>query len=287
MKVGYYPGCSLESTAEGYNEATINVLETLGVDLVEIDDWNCCGSTPAHQTDHLLALGLSARNLVQAEEQGLDKMTAPCAACYNHIKQVEVEFEEHPEEINNVLEKPYKGGVSVYNLIEILVDLVGIDTIESKVKKPLRGLKVAPFYGCLLTRPAKVTNFDHPTDPQSMDRLLEALGAEVVDWGSKTDCCGASYVLTATDIVLKHSGNILKDAKAAGADVISVACPLCQLNLDSRQTEIEKQIGRNLNMPILYITELLALSLGFSKGELDLEKRLVSPKSILKKKSVI
>ncbi|KXS43725.1 MAG: heterodisulfide reductase subunit B [Candidatus Frackibacter sp. T328-2] len=287
MKLGYYPGCCMESTGQAFGKSTEKVLEALGVSLEEINDWNCCGSTPAHQADHLLSLALSARNLVQASEQGLDKITAPCAACYNHLKAAEVEFESHADEINEVLEKSHKGDVSVYNLLEVLIELVGMDKVKERVSNPLKGLKVAPFYGCLLTRPAKVTNFDHPTNPQSMDNLLEVLGADVVQWGAKTDCCGAGYSLTGTEIVLKHCGNILEEAKGVGADVIAVACPLCQLNLDTRQSEVEKELGRKLNMPVVYITELLGLSLGLPKSELALGKRLVSSKPILKKRKVI
>ena len=289
MELGYYPGCCMESTAKAYDISTVAVLKELGVDLVEIEDWNCCGSTPAHQTGHLLSMALSARNLSLGEGHGVDKMTTPCVACYSHLKTAEIEFESESEadEINKVLEQPYNGTVSVYNLIEVLVDLIGIDTIAKKVKKSLDGLKVVPFYGCLLTRPEKITDFDHPTDPQSMDQLLEVLGTEVLQWGAKTNCCGAAYSLTDTDIVVKHCGDILEEAKAVDADMIVVACPLCQLNLDTRQSEVEKEIGKKLDIPVLYITELLGLSLGISRSDLAIGKRLISSKSILKNKKII
>ncbi|MHB8172194.1 MAG: CoB--CoM heterodisulfide reductase iron-sulfur subunit B family protein [Thermincolia bacterium] len=284
MKIGYYPGCSLTSTAKAYDSSTRAVCDKMDVELVEVPDWSCCGSTPAHQTDHNLALALSARNLAQAEKACLNKVAAPCAACFSHLKTAAHEYNHDPktaERINKIMEVEYKGTVDVHNLVDVMANVVGLNEVKNRVVKPLKGIKVACYYGCLLTRPAKVAQFDHPTNPQSLDLLMEALGADPVKWHAKADCCGASYALTRTDIVIKHGGHILVDAKEAGADVVAVACPLCQSNLDLRQEAIEKDLSRKLNLPILYFTELMGIALGVSPGKLGLGKHMVDPKPTL------
>lgn len=286
MKTGYFPGCSLHSTAKNYESSTQAVLKTLGVQLEEIPDWNCCGSTPAHQTDHLLALSLSARNLALAEKAGMKEIMAPCAACFNHLRTAEVECakdQKTHEDVQKAIEIKYNNKVHVLNILELLVDRIGIQNIVKKVKKPLSGLKVAPYYGCMLTRPAKIAQFDDPINPQSMDRLLEALGAEVVTWGAKTDCCGAAHVLTRQEVVIELTGRIVYQAKEAQADVIATACPMCMSNLDLRQTAVEKATGRETKVPVMYITELLGMALGIPNSELGVRKHVVSTAAVTAK----
>lgn len=283
MKTGYFPGCCLHSTARNYESSNQAVFKTLGVQLEEIPDWNCCGSTPAHQTDHLLALALTARNLAQAEKAGMKEVMAPCAACFNHLRTTEIECaksEEIHEEVQKAIEMKYKNTVHVLNILELLIDRIGIQEVVSKVKKPLSGLRVAPYYGCMLTRPTKITRFDHPTNPMSMGHLLEALGAEVVTWGAKTDCCGAGYVLNRLEVVVDLSGRIVYQAKEAGADVIATACPMCMSNLDLRQGAMEKATGKVSKVPVMYITELIGMALGFSASELGIKKHVVSTAAV-------
>ncbi len=279
MKTGYFPGCSLHSTAKNYEASTQAVFNTLDVQLEEIPDWNCCGSTPAHQVDHLLALALPARNLAQAEKAGMKEVLAPCAACFNHLRTAEIECGENKEtsqKVQKAIEMKYNNTVHVTNILELLVERIGLKKIASKVKQPLKGLRIAPYYGCMLTRPAKITKFDHPTNPVSMDKLLEALGAEVISWDSKTDCCGAAYVLTRPDIVVELSGKIVYQAKETGADAIATACPMCMSNLDLRQGAMTKSTGKEAKVPVLYITELIGMAFGISGSELGIRKHVVS-----------
>lgn len=286
MRIGYFPGCSLHSTAKNYESSTRAVFKNLGIELEEIPDWNCCGSTPAHQTDHLLALALPARNLALAEKAGFSEVMAPCAACFNHLRTAEIECAKNPEshqKVQNVIEMDYRNQVHVLNILELLVNRVGLSQIARHVKKPLKGLKVASYYGCMLTRPAKITQFDHPSNPVSMDYLFEALGAEVVNWSAKTECCGAAHVLTRLDIVLELSGRIVYHAKEAGADVIATACPMCMSNLDLRQGAMEKATGKESNVPVMYVTELLGMALGISPLELGTKKHVVSTAQVLAK----
>ena len=279
MKTGYFPGCSLHSTAKNYEASTREVFKALDVRLEEIPDWNCCGSTPAHQVDHLLALALPARNLAQAEKAGMKEVMAPCAACFNHLRTAEIECAESQEtaqKVQQAIEMNYKNTVHVLNILELLVDRIGLDKVAAKVKKPLKGLKIAPYYGCMLTRPAKIAKFDHPTNPVSMDKLLVALGAEVVSWDCKTDCCGAAYVLTRPEIVVELSGKIVYQAKEAEADAIATACPMCMSNLDLRQGAMAKATGKKAQVPVMYITELIGMAFGIPNSVLGIRKHVVS-----------
>lgn len=290
MKIGYYPGCSLHATAQAYDKSTQAVCNNLDVEMVEIPDWSCCGSTPAHQQDHLLALSLSSRNIALAEKAGLNEIAAPCAACFSHLKAASQELKENPEtekKVSEILGMNFTGKSNVRNLIDLMVSTVGLDKIQARVKKPLKGLKVVPYYGCLLTRPHKITEFDHPTNPTSLNKILEVLGADVLEWDAKTDCCGGSYSLTYTDVVVKHSGNIIFNAKNVGADMIVTACPLCWLNLETRQGEAIKAAGEKFKMPVVYFTELMGVAFGLSKKELGLSKHIINPLSPLQKHKII
>lgn len=263
MKFAYFPGCSLHSTAKEFGDSTTAVCRALGMELAEIDDWNCCGATSAHSMNHELSVALPARNLGLAEKMGVD-VIAPCAACYNRLKSSEVAMKaggELPEKINAELEAKYTGQISVRPLVDPLSTPEMLEALAAQVKKPLTGLKVACYYGCLLVRPPKVVGFDDAEDPQSLDSIVRTLGAEPVDWHYKNECCGASFSLTRVDIVHKMTHDILIRAKKAGADAIACACPLCQANLDMRQTEIEKIYGEKLGLPVFYVTELMALAM--------------------------
>ena len=277
----FYPGCSLEGTARDFLLSTKAVAKAMGMELPEIPDWICCGSTPAHQSDPLLALALSAQNLAAAEGR---TVAVCCAACYSRLKVANHEIASDPavrQQVAKAIGRDYDGKTPVLHLLEILARDVGVKEIASRVKRPLRGLKVACYYGCLLSRPPEVTNFDDAENPTLMDQVVRAAGAEALDWPHKTECCGASYSITDVSIVLSLTRNLLAMAKAAGADCIATACPLCQLNLDLRQKDIEQKYGENYGLPVFYFTQLLGLALGISAGELGLRSLVVDPEPLL------
>lgn len=277
MKFAYFPGCSLHSTAKEFNDSSEAVCKALGIELQEIPDWNCCGATSAHSTNHKLAVALPARNLGLAEKMGLD-VVAPCAACYNRMKAAEVAMKDGgalSEEINSTLEAKYTGAVAVKPLVDPLSTEETLEKLAQMVKKPLTGLKIASYYGCLLVRPPKVLAFDDPENPQSIDNIVRAIGAEPVEWHYKNECCGASFALTRVDMVHKMTGDILLRAQKSGADAIACACPLCQANLDMRQEEINKKYGTNYKLPVFYITELMALAMDLPRTHDWFEKHMV------------
>jgi len=284
MKYAYYPGCSSESSARDQHASSLAVARALGITMSEIKGWSCCGATPGHQTDRFLAASLSAANLVLAKDMGLD-LVVNCAACYNRLKTANYEVANHPEmraKIADAVGRDYDGSVKIKHLMEVLLEDYGIDALEKAIKRPLNGLRVAAYYGCLLVRPHEVTNFDDPENPQSIDNLVSAMGGESLDWPSKVECCGNSLSLTTrADLVVGLSDAIIGMAKAAGADCIVVACPLCQVNLDLRQIDIRKKTGRQYDMPVIYITQLIGLCLGISPDRLGLDKLVVSPARIV------
>ncbi len=283
MKYGYFPGCSLSSFGYDYHLSLKYVTKALGMDLVEVKDWVCCGASSAHATSHLLSIALPVLNLSHAEKDGLDKLIAPCPACLSRFKAANFgtgarcRFEE---KIWEVFDYKYRGKVKVYHPLEVFAEM-GVEKIRERIRKKLTGLKVACYYGCLLTRPPKIAQFDHAEDPQSMDTLVRALGAETMDWSFKTECCGASMTLTRSDMVLKLSNDILREAKEAGANAIAVACPLCQANLDGRQRQIEETYKTRYGIPILYFTQLMGLAFGALPQEVGLQKLITSPQEVL------
>lgn len=282
MKYAYYPGCSLHSTANEYDLSTRAVCKALDIELEEIPDWNCCGATSAHSLSHELAIALPLRNLARAEEMGLD-VVAPCAACFSRLKCADTVAKTDPERMHAISEKfgiHYSGKVNVFSLLQV-ISRYSAEEIKSHVKRRLSGLRIAAYYGCLLLRPPKVAGFDDPENPVSMDRILAALGAEVVEWPYKNECCGASLSISKSDIVIKLTRDILSMAKRAGANCISTACPLCQGNLDMRQPDIQKRYGENYQMPIFYFTQLMGLAFGLWEGNLGLKKLMVSPDAVL------
>lgn len=269
MKLAYYPGCSLHSSSKEYSDSFVAVCKKLGIELEEIPDWVCCGASSAHSVSHLLSLALPAHTLVQAEKMGLD-MVAPCAACYQRAKFAEYEMLNNPEmkaKIEQVIEMEYKGKSRVLSVLEVL-SMIEEDKIKAAVTRPLTGVKVACYYGCVLVRPPHICNVDDPENPTKMDRIVAALGGEPVDWPYKTECCGASHIFTMKDACLKLGRDILQVAKDAGADIIAVACPLCHVNLDMRQTQINKKFGTSFNIPVVYITELMADAMGIDTSDM-------------------
>ncbi len=290
MKYAYFPGCALHSTSKEYDISTRAVAEQLGIELCEIPDWICCGATPAHVTLHYLSLVLPIKNLLITRSTGANELAVCCAACFNRLKianHIVQTDKEKKEKINELLKDRYEGEVETKHFLEILVKEYGLEKISQKVTHKLTGIKVACYYGCLLVRPSKIMEFDDVENPQMMDRLMGALGAESVEWPYKVECCGASFSLTKTDIVLKLCKDILEMAKEAGADCLAVACPLCQSNLDLRQREIEKKYNTKFNLPILYFTQLVGLALGIEAKKLGLQKHMVSPQNLLKERESV
>jgi heterodisulfide reductase subunit B len=284
MKYAYYPGCSAESTARDMKRSTLAVARALGIDFEEPKGWTCCGATAGHQTDRLLAVSLSAANLTKVQDMKLD-MVVNCAACYNRMKVANHEISTHATVRRNVrdaLDRDYDGSVKVRHLLEVLLEDVGLPTITKSLKRTLSGLKVACYYGCLLVRPPGILQFDDPENPKSLDRLVTAMGGQSLDWPCKVDCCGGSLSLSRTDVVVQLTESILDMAGQVGADCIAVSCPMCQVNLDVRQQDINKQTGKNYRMPVVYITQLLGLCLGFGPGELGFEKLMVPAVNVLK-----
>lgn len=282
MRIGYYPGCSLQSTAKEYDRAARLVARHLGIQLVDLPDWNCCGATAAHSTDHFLAVALPARNLIIAEEMGID-ITVPCAACYQRLRIAHQELTRDAalnEKLAKLIGRSYKGSVRIYSLMETITG-VGLEQLAAQVVRPLKDLRVGCYYGCLLVRPSGI-GCDDPENPQLMDRLLEVTKAEMLDWGYKNECCGASLIIGERGVALRLIRNILRNAVDAGATALACACPVCQSNLDSRQAQVNKEFGTNFSMPIFYFPQLLGLAMGLNPRDLGLETHFVNPQRLLK-----
>lgn len=275
MRIGYFPGCSLLGSSREFDESTRAVLKALDVELVEVPDWNCCGASSAHVLNHELSLALPARNLALAEQAGLGEILAPCAACSNRLLSAQQELANHPEkkaEIEAAIGMPYQGTAKIVNILEVLDRLK--DRIAAKTVKPF-AKRVASYYGCLLVRPPRVVNFDRAEDPQSMDLLMKSVGATPVEWPFKTECCGAAFSVTRTDIVARLSGKLVKDAVTRGAEAIVVACPMCHSNLDLRRSEINAYLGGQFGIPALFITQVIGLAMGLEPRQLGLQRHMV------------
>lgn len=283
MKYAYFPGCSLESTAWDFDRSTRAVCDALDIQLEEIPDWVCCGSTPAHASKASLAVALPVVNLQKAQAMDRPVMTA-CASCYSRLRTANHKIKNDPaegERVRRITEAPYDGNVPVHHVLDVLVNHVGPKELAHRVRRPLAGLRVACYYGCLLTRPPEVVAFDDPEHPSCMEELLRAAGAEPVDWPMKTECCGAAHSITNTPIVARLSHRLLSMARQAGAHCLAVACPLCQVNLDLRQADAAKAHGILPQTPVLYVTQLLGLALGLSPKELGIDALTVSAESLL------
>jgi len=289
-RVAYYPGCSLRSTATEFDTSTAAVAEKLDMELVEPPGWVCCGSTPAHTTSRLLAMTLSLKNLILFERTGLGRVVVPCVGCYARFRAALYDMEADPalkEEAEDEIGHAYGGGVEVKNVVEAFDEMIGHDAIREKVRNPLEGLRTVCYYGCMMTRPPEVTGAEHPEYPMNMDRLVEATGAEALGWDYKVDCCGASHSLTLSGLALELTKRILQNARDVGTDVVVVACPLCQSNLDTRQDQIEARLGLGFRIPVVYVTQLMGLAMGVEEGRLGLGKHLVDPRPLLREKGLM
>ena len=279
--LSYFPGCSLHSTAREYDASTRAVCEALGMELRELEDWNCCGSTSAHSLNAELARLLPRRNLEIAERAGLDLMV-PCAACYGRSKAAEATLKEAAGSGEDTF---YTGQIKINHILDVLVKEEVLEKLRGKVKRPLAGLRAVCYYGCLTTRPPKLTGASDYESPESMDRLVELAGATALPWSFKTDCCGASLTLTRSDVVVRLVDRLVTMAEEAGAECIVVACSMCHANLDTRQ-QAAAQFGRHYNMPVFYVSELLGLAMGHPDASQWWKRHLVDPVKLLDAKGL-
>lgn len=280
MDLNYFPGCTLHGTAHDFHDSIVAVFRSLNLNLTEIEDWNCCGASSAHVIDPEAAVELPARNLLIASHRDVPLLT-PCAACFHRLKICQAHFEEHPDERPDAAALT---GVDVIHINDMLVREEIRQKIREAVKAPLGGLKVVPYYGCLTVRPPRAIKHARPEDPLEMDDLLTLLGAEAVNWSYKTDCCGGNLAMTRPDVVRQLSGKLFEAAREAGGELIVTACPMCQANLDTRQREIERERNTHFDLPVLYISEILAIALGLPETNQWWRKHLVDPVPLLKSK---
>ncbi len=283
-KYAYFPGCSLEKMALSYHKSSLETTRALGVELEELEDWNCCGATTYFQFDEILANTVVARNLAMAEKKGLD-FVAPCSACYKNSYFTNTYMKEDPalaEQVNAALEVDdlqLSGDLNVHHLIDIFVDEVGAKEIKDKVVNPLTGLKIAPYYGCQIVRPRK--NGENVEDPHFFEEILTAIGAEAIDFAYKTRCCGGSLLITNRSATLEMLRILLQNIEKSGADIVATACPLCQVNLEVYQTQVNAEFGTDFNIPVLYFTQLMGVALGISPKKLGIGSELVSVLPVL------
>ncbi|MGQ9508932.1 MAG: CoB--CoM heterodisulfide reductase iron-sulfur subunit B family protein [Thermodesulfobacteriota bacterium] len=277
-ELSYYPGCSLHGTAREYDESIRGISELLDLRLYELEDWTCCGASSAHCTNEDLAIDLASRNLAIAEKSGRD-LLVPCVACYSRFKWAEKAYQENPQKIHF----PYQGKVLIRYVLDFFCEESILWEIKKRITHPLQGLRVVCYYGCLTVRPPKVTGIKEYEYPQHMDHLMEVLMAEPIGWSYKTDCCGASLVMTRTDIVKKLSGKLLSMAKEAEADCIVTGCPMCQSNLDTRQGELDEEV----EIPVLYFTELMGLAMGHKDTKKWLGRHITDPMKVLRAKGLV
>lgn len=276
----YYPGCSGQGTSLEYDSSTRAVCRALGLNLVDVPDWSCCGSTPAHTVDPLLSSALAARNLAQAENLDVQALITPCPSCLTSLKMAvhHMSDRDFRLRVNKLLDRPVRRELPVTSVLQAMVEDVGPDTLAGRLPdKPLAGLKLAPYYGCIMNRPPEVMRFDDHENPTAMDRLMQALGAEVVSFPLKVECCGASFGVARKDVTARLSGKLLETAESLGAHAMVTACPLCQMNLDLRQGQASAAAGRQFRMPVFYYTQLIALALRLPLDAIGLSKLCVSP----------
>ena len=291
MELAYYPGCSLHASSELYDIQCKRVFKNLGIELKEIVDWNCCGATAASKTDEFLSIALPARNLGIADATGLSEIVIPCSSCYSRTLVSQQRLSCDPQlkdAINAELGHKIEGKIKVSNILEVLKTKVASGEIKEKAKKKLEGLKPACYYGCLLTRfPCDVPVTDDVENPQGMEIVCKALGADPVDWSYKTDCCGASASVNDAEQSLLLMSRIIKDAVDRGANCFVSTCPLCQFNVDAYQDQVGEKYGIEKRLPVYFITELIGLSMGFDPMEMQIDRHLTDAMGLLKELKLI
>ena len=292
MKYNYYPGCSLERNASAYHDSTMAIAKPLGLEFNELDDWNCCGAVEFIAVDKMQAYALTARNLSLAESQthNGEALVAPCSACFLNLSKCDKYLQEDEVLTGKINMALAAGGLSytpgtvtTRHLLEAMVLDVGYEAIAGQVQRPLYNLKVAPYYGCLIVRPGFLDKFDDPEYPTALDKLMRTLGADVVDFPMKAHCCGGHMTQISEEVALVMIRHLLQNAHEYGADVIATLCPMCQLNLDAYQENVNKHFGTNYNIPILYFTQLMGLAFGQSPEQLGFGKEFIDAAPALTK----
>jgi len=292
MEISYYPGCTVKTKGKGFEESAVAALDALGVKLVELPNWNCCGTVFSLATDDLVHHLAPLRNLIRVKEQGANRVTTLCAMCYNTLKRANLlirEDADRQDKISNFMDDEqtkYSGEVEILHLLEFLRDEIGYEALKKKITRPLNGLKVVPYYGCMLLRPSEI-GVDSMEEPSIMEDLLQVLGAEVIHEPMRTECCGSYHTVNASDAVVDRVFAILSSAQRRGGEVVVQSCPLCDFNLDHRQKEVIKKYSGFKQMPVLYFTQLLALSLGLGVETCRFDLHYVDPTPLLKKKGFI
>ena len=290
MKYPYFPGCTLYTKAKKLDDAGRECSLKLGFELDELTDWTCCGATFPLVNDYHIAMSGPTRILADTKDRGDDKLVTLCSVCFNVLKRtnhVMRNDEERRDKVTDFIERDYHGEVEVLHYLQVLRDEIGFDVLKEKVVKPLEGLKIACYYGCLLLRPVKEIGLDVMENPTIFEDFIRALGGEPVEFPYKVECCGAFQVVHSMDTTTRCSRDILRSAKNSGADVVITTCPLCQFNLDDRQPEIQKSDVGFVSIPVVYFTQLLALALDLPAQELGFERNFIDPLPILKEKGVV
>jgi len=280
MKVTYYPGCSLEGTARDYADSIHGICSSMNIELEEVPDWNCCGATAAHSINHKASIELAARNLGLAGKLPNSDMLVPCPLCFNRLKTAAHALKEgngHGSQAS-----PGSEGPAVWDLANFFASEDMLEKVSKSVKKPLSGLKVACYYGCMASRPPHITGATDHENPQSLDRIVAALGATPVAWPYKTDCCGASLMLSRPDMGSKFVGKLYDMAGRMGAQALVVSCQMCQSNLDMYQEKIEADWGRRFALPVFYFTELIGLAMEHPGARGWLSRHFADPMPLLR-----
>ena len=290
MRLLYYPGCTLKTSAKNLEQSAFAILDALGHEIVEMEDWNCCGVVSSLTDDDLMHHLAPLRNLIHVEDQGEEKIITLCDMCCNTLKQTNYRMKEKPDDLETLnlfmdRENDYKGTVKVLHFLEFLRDEVGFNVLKKMVKNPLRGMKLMPYYGCMLLRPREVA-IDDAEEPTIMKDLLMALGAEVIDNPFKIECCGSYHTIEEKNLVSNRANRITKFATDRGADAIMLSCPLCRFNLDVRGKEAEKMYINYKQIPVYYYSQLIAVAIGLDPKCCGFEDHAVDPVLLLKKKGV-
>ena len=291
MDISYYPGCTLKTKAKNLEDSTIASMQALGINLIELPKWNCCGTVFSFADDDLIHQLAPIRNLIRAKEAGDGRLVTLCSFCYNTLKRANLLIKNDPEKrktINDFMEEEidYAGEVEPVHLLEVLRDNVGWEKISEKVKLPLKGLKLAPYYGCTLLRPQEAA-IDEAERPSLLHKLIQSLGAEAVDFPFATECCGSFQIVSSPDPVLERAWEILSSALRRGAETIVLSCPLCDYNLGKKQKELALRYSEFKPIPIIYFTQLLALALGLGPEACRFDLNYVDPRPLLREKGLI
>ncbi len=286
MRLAYYPGCTLKSDAQNFEVSSLGILKELGIDVKELSRWNCCGTVYSLASDDLMHQLAPLRNLIRAKEEGYDRLLTLCSMCYNTIKRADLLVRKDKEKLDKLNDFMYEENtkydctVDVMHILQVLKD-AGLKKIKEKIKKPLKGLKIAPYYGCLLLRPKEIA-VDDMELPAIMEDILSLTGAEVIEFPFKTECCGSYHTIKDKDVVLDKTYSIVNLARELGASSIVLSCPLCDFNLESRQEDCSKKYLGFRKMPVLYFTQILALSFGLPEEFIGFKYNKIDPKPYFK-----